>query len=474
MSRLKLFIDNFLIYGLGGIINKLIPLIMLPIITRLMPDTSYFGLSDLINTVVSFGSALAIMGMYDAMFRMFFEKEDFSYQQNICSSALGFTILTATVISLLLYIFRSFFSSVFFSDTQYKNLVFLSAISIWIGTTNTIVAAPTRIQNKRQIYLSINIFASLASYAVSCILLLRGDYLMALPLGTLISSLIIEIIYLILNHNWFHIKWVRLKSIKSMLVLGLPLLPNFLIYWIFNSCDRLMLAKFLGNDYVGIYAVGARLAHISQLIYTAFAGGWQYFAFTTMNDKDQVEMTSRIFEYLGIIAFAAGMLMAAVSHMIFIFLFDGDYVQGFIVAPWLFLAPLMQMLFQVIANQFLIIKKTWPSALILGSGAMINVIMNYVLIPQIGIEGAALATLAGYIVSVVVCVLILTKMNLVRISKKFLLASLLTLLYMEIWRLMLQQHFIISILISIIFIVMETCLYQKDIQGLFNKIKRKR
>ena len=66
MSKLKLFIENFLVYGLGGIISKLVPLIMVPIITRLMPDSSYYGISDLSNTIVQFGSALAVMGVYDA------------------------------------------------------------------------------------------------------------------------------------------------------------------------------------------------------------------------------------------------------------------------------------------------------------------------------------------------------------------------------------------------------------------------
>ena len=44
---------------------------MVPIVTRLMPDSSYYGISDLSNTVIQFGSAFAVMGMYDAMYRMF-------------------------------------------------------------------------------------------------------------------------------------------------------------------------------------------------------------------------------------------------------------------------------------------------------------------------------------------------------------------------------------------------------------------
>ena len=61
MNKLKLFIDNFLVYGLGGIISKLIPLIMVPIVTKIMPTTDYFGISDLSNTVVQFASAIAIL-----------------------------------------------------------------------------------------------------------------------------------------------------------------------------------------------------------------------------------------------------------------------------------------------------------------------------------------------------------------------------------------------------------------------------
>ena len=54
MRKLKLFLENFLIYGLGGVISKFIPLVMLPIVTRIMPTRAYFGISDLSNTLIQF------------------------------------------------------------------------------------------------------------------------------------------------------------------------------------------------------------------------------------------------------------------------------------------------------------------------------------------------------------------------------------------------------------------------------------
>ena len=47
-SKFSLFIENFVVYGIGGVISKVIPLIMVPIVTRLMPDSSYYGISGLL------------------------------------------------------------------------------------------------------------------------------------------------------------------------------------------------------------------------------------------------------------------------------------------------------------------------------------------------------------------------------------------------------------------------------------------
>ena len=106
MNKFKLFVENFLVYGLGGVISKIIPLLMIPIVTRLMPSSDYYGLADLSNTVVSFASALAVMGMYDAMYRMFFEKDDEEFKKSTCSTALLFTLSTSVIIFLLMILFR--------------------------------------------------------------------------------------------------------------------------------------------------------------------------------------------------------------------------------------------------------------------------------------------------------------------------------------------------------------------------------
>ena len=474
MNKFKLFIENFLVYGLGGIISKLIPLIMVPIVTRLMPNTEYYGISDLSNTVVQFGSAIAVIGMYDAMYRMFFEKEDEEYKKNICSTALLFTMITSLIVFAIMLIARNFIAQYFFGNSKYAYVVYLSAMAVLVSATNSIISAPTRMQNKRKIFLVTNTVSPLLSYSISIPMLLAGHYVIALPLAAVVSGVTMEITFGILNHGWFNFRRFDKKLLRQLLIIAIPLFPNFLIYWLFNSCDKVMITNILGIGAAGIYSVGSKLGHCSQLIYTAFAGGWQYFAFSTMKDDNQVKSNSMIFEYLGVISFVATAFICAWSYLIFNILFTDKYLTGYVVAPYLFLAPLLQMLLQVACNQFLVIKKTWPNMLILSSGVVINIVINYFLIPVLGIEGAAIATLLGYVVSDVICVVVLCKMKLMVINFKFVLATIIMMIYIIAWRLMFSNKILIGTISAIIVSIIMIFLYREDLKRLLAMIKKKK
>ena len=222
----------------------------------------------------------------------------------------------------------------------------------------------------------------------------------------------------------------------------------------------------VGLGAVGIYSVSAKLGSVSQLIYTAFAGGWQYFAFSTMKESNQVETNSKICEYLGVISFSATMLICACSHLIIGTLFPESYLSGYIAAPYLFLSPLMLMLFQVIANQFLVIKKTWPSMLILLCGAIINIGLNYILIPLLGIEGASIATLMGHTVSFIVCIPVLMKMKLFIMSYRLPLTACIMLVYMTAWRLFFSSSVLTGLMTAAISISIYVCMYRKELMSL--------
>ena len=192
-----------------------------------------------------------------------------------------------------------------------------------------------------------------------------------------------------------------------------------------------------------------------------------------MREKNQVKSNSMIFEYLGIISFTATAFICAWSYSIFKLLFTEQYLSGYIIAPYLFLAPLLQMLFQVAGNQFLIIKKTWPNMLILLTGAIINILINWTLIPILGIEGAAIATLIGYIVSDAICVIVLCRMKLMVVSGKFVVSAGLMIIFLSVWRLFFSKHTFVGTILAIIVTITYMYLYKEDLKKVCAMIKGK-
>lgn len=471
MNKLKLFVENFLVYGVGGIISKIIPLVMVPIITRIIPNPAIYGISDLSNTIISFGSALAVMGTYDAMYRLFFETDEEDYKKKVCSTSLIITTVTSFIVFVFMIMFQGQIAKLFYNDRKLAYLIYICAIATFVGATNSIVSAPTRMRNKRKVFLFTNTISPMVSYAISIPLLLSGHYIIALPLAGAISGLMMEMIFLMLNHSWFSIKAFDWKILKELLSMAVPLLPNLLIYWIFNSCDRVMISKILDTSATGVYSVGAKLGNCSQLIYTAFAGGWQFFAFSTMKEKNQVENNSKVFEYLAAISMVASIIMISLSYFLFTILFEGEYIQGYIVAPYLFIAPLLQMLEQVIGNQFLVIKKVWPTVFILGSGAVLNILLNMILIPALNIEGAAIATMLGYLMSVCICSLALSKMRLFVYSYRTYVGITISAVYFFAWRLYFKERIGMSVVTAVIASYLILCLYRKELGDLKISIK---
>ena len=211
-SKIKLFIENFVVYGMGGAISSAIPVIMIPVITRLMPNSSYIGISDMATAIISIGNAFALMGMYDSMYRLFFENDSKEYKREICSTSLAFTFLTSIIVAVIMIIFKKPITALMLEG---KNgfLVYICALTVFVGATNSIVSAPIRMQNRRKIYLVLNTLCPLISYSISIPLILNGHYVIALPLATLISNVIIESSFLLINREWFQTKKVNIKHL---------------------------------------------------------------------------------------------------------------------------------------------------------------------------------------------------------------------------------------------------------------------
>jgi O-antigen/teichoic acid export membrane protein len=471
-NRKRLFLENIFIYGLGSVMNKIIPLIMLPIISRLLPGTEYYGINDSVNIFIAFGSAIVMMGMFDAMYRFYFDKNDQQYHKEICTSTLFFVIFSGFIFFILVYIFRLFISKLIFSNSAYTALVIIGILTIWASNINTIVSAPTRMKNQRIRFILLQTIIPIISYGISLTLIYRGEYIYALPMATLASNVFSCILFYILNRKDFDVKCFNIKIIQPMLKFGLPLMPVFVFFWVLSSVGRIMITNIWGLEYTGIYGGANKLASTSQLIYAAFAGGWQYFAFSTMNDKDYISLITKVFEYLLGISFFATCLLILFIKPIFNIMLPSGYLDGIIIVPALFISPLILMLRQTIGMHFQVNKKSLYGTITIGFGAIVALILYYILIPILGIVGAALGSLLGYISSLLVTIIILIRMKLIYISKRVYILSFIMILILVLY--MININEIINCLGAALGCIILVLFYYKDLYKLIANLLKRR
>lgn len=472
MAKKKLFLENIFVYGLGGIITKMVPFIMLPIVTRLMPNSSYYGLSDLSFSLVNLLAAVAGLGIYNVLFRFYFEKDNIEYKQKVCSTALFIVFLSTCVLIVITFVLKKFLMELFLGSTDYFMLFLISVATAVLVCINQIVQIPTRAQNKRTVYLFLNISSSIISYAIAIVLLLNGNYIYAVPLGFLGSYIYVQVCFQFLNHKWFKFKKVDRSLIKNFLSVSLPLMINALVYWLFSSCDKIMINQYLNAEETGIYSVGTKVAQISQLIYTAFSGGWLYYAFSTMKEQNQVESNSRLFEYLSVVSYLFSAAAMVGSKLIFKVVFTEEYLRGYLVMPYLFMSPLLQMMFETIANQFLVIKKTWPNMIIQISCVILNIVLNSILIPTTGIEGAAISTLISYIAMLTVGMVILSKMDLFVFNNRFVISTSLMIVFGITWRLYLHGKILVPAIGWVVLCSLYLLLYKNEVVMYAEELKK--
>lgn len=469
MSRRKLFIENIFAYGLINLLDKIIPFLLLPIITRILPNASDYGLYNMFSLLVGFGTPFAVLGLYDAMFRQYFEKDDQQYKYDVTTTAQRIILLSSIIISMILVLFSKNISLLFFGESVHGNIVMLAGVAVFLGANQNIIKAPTRMQNERKVFVFSGLISATLMYGLSLLLIYIGFSYFGLIYANLIMTLVMVIFFWRRNRHFFLRGSFDKHIAKVLFKIGLPLLPTFLIYWIYNSMDRIMITNMLGTNEMGIYSIGAKMAQVSQLIYAGFAGGWQYFAFSTMKDNDQVDLNSKVFEYLGAISIFSLVLVYPFVPYIFKILFVGDYVLGYVVAPYLYLAPLLLMLFQVAANQFLVIKKSYLATISLSLGSVINIVLNFFLISKMGIEGAAIATLIGYLVTIITVMIVSHRYKCMKYSKRILILLGLIPVYFSIQRIFLLDKLFMQLLLMVGISIVILLLYKDEIKSLFRK-----
>jgi O-antigen/teichoic acid export membrane protein len=196
---------------------------------------------------------------------------------------------------------------------------------------------------------------------------------------------------------------VSFAWLKRMLRFGLPIVPSMLGLIAMETVDRFLIKAYLGLEAAGVYGAGYKLAMIINLIIVSFRYAWHPFFVASAKDPDADKLFSRILTYFAMIC--AGFFLAisfwidriAGFHLFGLTLLNGRYAGGLPLVPIIVLSRIAYGFYLQFSAGIYLSEKTKHLPGISLSAAAFQIGLDVLLIPRLGLAGAAWASLAGII-----------------------------------------------------------------------------
>lgn len=182
---------------------------------------------------------------------------------------------------------------------------------------------------------------------------------------------------------------------RFCLGLSIPLIFNGIAYLLINQCDRLMLNAMIGPDAAGIYSFAYSCALPASVLCSAMNSAWTPEYFSLMKSGDKTVLRHRTRRYMANMTLVTSVIML-VSPEILIILGTESYYSGIPMVPMIVMAYYFQYLYTWPVNCEFYFKKTKWMTLATLLATVLNVALNYFLIPLYGMMGAAFASLVAF------------------------------------------------------------------------------
>lgn len=397
MNEGKLLIQRIGLVSLANLLSSLGGVILLPILTKNMPASEY-GIWAQVNVTVGLASVVIVLGLTHSMVRfMAATKEKEAIQESFYSMLLlvGFVGLFA---SLPLYYLSGPLAAMLFDSNIAVTRIL--PLLVFFESLNALLFNYFRTFQRMKLYsffvfISMYLTIALAYYFVSA-----GWGIYGATVGLLISKGVIFAIMFSLIIAKIGLRVPKFRMLREQLRFGLPLVPSGLSDWVMNSSDRYVISIFLGTAYVGYYSPGYILGNII-LMFINSLGCVLPVVLTKHFDEDRTDaveaVLGRTLKYFIALALPAVFGLSILSYPILSVLSTEEIAShGYLITPFVAVSMLFFGMASILANIIALVKRTDLSAKIWLLAAALNLGLCILLVPRIGILGAALATLVAF------------------------------------------------------------------------------
>lgn len=380
-------------FSIGSVAAVIIGVISTPIITRVINPTEY-GIATIFMTFGSLISIVSLAGLDQAFVRFFYESNRIS----LLKKCLSISIIIASFLALLLIIFDQQFSSNISSGSSYALLMILYVIATLIFRYSSLLLRMLQFGYRYSLVQVLQKLFDLVFVLSIAFFFMPNRY--ALILGSILTLLAISVVTLLFSVSFWKDKNIIIleKSYKEILVYSMPLLLATFMSILFQTLDKLILSAWVSSEEFGVYSAGFKLIAILNIIQTSFTLFW------TPVSLEHYKKYPEDREFYGQMSKIITVTMVAVSILVVMFkdilvLFLGpEYREASSVIAMLVLMPVMYTMSETTVQGVNFALKSHVHVIISLITLIVNIIFCFVLIPQLGMKGAAISVGLSYVV----------------------------------------------------------------------------
>ncbi len=392
MQREKKLIKNILIFAAGNLGSKMLQFLLIPFYTNVL-STAEYGTVDLIQTGGMLLAPIFSLTIAESVFR--YGMDHASNKKEVFSIGIS----TVSMGSLIL---------VFIGMCVSKIRLPISNSIIWliIGYTicnmlRTVTSQFLRAIGKTTLFSIDNVVQTGSIIGLNLLLLLKYNMgVSGYMYGYIYGNLISFIFGMLAGGLWKYLGICKMNItlFRVMLLFSIPLIPNTICWWISSSTDKLMIANYVGTDANGIYSIAHKIPSIISIVVGIFIQAWQISANEEFQKKDTGEFYSSIFDVLMSLNFIIASVLILFSKIEISIIASKSFFEAWSIMITLIVGIVYFSFASFLGTIYTANKKTSMAFVTNLMAAVVNVIVNFLLIPKWGAQGAAIATSFSYFI----------------------------------------------------------------------------
>jgi len=385
------------VYGLGGLVSRILAVLLLPLYTHYLGPRGF----GKIETVVALTTVLVIvlrLGISSAFFRFYFDTKDEAQRTLVVRTSFWFTMTMATaglIVGCLLA--APLAHALKLGDDPW--LVRAAFVGLWAQMNYEQLTSLFRVEERSTSFVAASVANVLITVGATVLLVVglhKGPT--GAVVGNFIGTLTVYFVLLAYRRYQLGLEFSR-DLLRQMNRFGMPLVPSALALWAINFIDRIFIAQYKGQAEVGVYSVAVRISSAIVFLMIAFRLAWPAFAYSIDDDREARRTYSYVLTYLLFVCTWVSVSLGVLAPWLVEWLARGPgFHRAADAVALLAFASTAYAGYTVVAIGIGRARQTQFNWVVSGAAAVVNVALNFALIPPYGMIGAAISTAAAYLV----------------------------------------------------------------------------